>query len=117
MKRRFLLAVTLLVVALAACAKLPAPANRTGTGTGTIIKLAAFEVTPAKRGTDRAVELKEDGAVFIDGKMAARIAGDHVDSANGTSMLTVAANGRLVGGRVGPGFKFEGDDLVTDAGA
>lgn len=114
MKRRFLFA---LVVATGACGeKMPASVAGPRRG-GAMIKLAPLKVTPAKRGKDKVVELRDDGAVLIDGRRAAKIAGDHVESADGTSMLTVGVNGSLVGSRVAPGFKFDGDDLVTDAGA
>ncbi|HVH48241.1 MAG TPA: hypothetical protein VM925_38170 [Labilithrix sp.] len=84
---------------------------------GGVIKLAALKVTPAKKGKDKAVELKEDGTVTIDGKPAAKIKGDQVDSSGGTSMLTVGVDGSLVGNGVKPGYKFDGDDLVTEGGA
>jgi hypothetical protein len=84
---------------------------------GGVIKLAAVKVTPAKKGKDKAVELKEDGSVTIGGKPAAKIKGDEVTSSGGTSMLTVGVDGSLVGNGVKPGFKFEGDDLVTEGGA
>lgn len=84
---------------------------------GGVIKLAALKVVPAKKGKDKVVELKEDGTVSIDGKVAAKIKGDEVTSAGGTSMLTVGVDGSLVGNGVKPGFKFEGDDLVLENGA
>jgi hypothetical protein len=88
-------------------------AENTGAAGG-VIKLAAMKVTPAKKG--KAVELKEDGTVVIDGKPAAKIKGDSVDSTGGTSMLTVGVDGSLVGNGVKAGFKFEGDDVVNDKG-
>lgn len=100
--------------AAAPVAETAAPAAPTAGG---VIKLAALKVTPAKKGKDKAVELKEDGTVSIDGKPAAKIKGDQVDSTGGTSMLTVGVDGSLVGNGVKPGFKFEGDDLVTASGA
>lgn len=84
---------------------------------GGVIKLAAIKVAPVKKGKDKAVELKDDGTVSIDGKPAAKIKGDEVTSTGGTSMLTVGVDGSLVGNGVKPGFKFEGDDLVTEGGA
>ncbi|MDF2693261.1 MAG: Proline-rich protein [Labilithrix sp.] len=83
---------------------------------GGVIKLAAMKVSPVKKGKDKAVELKEDGTVTIDGKPAAKIKGDQVDSSGGTSMLTVGVDGSLVGNGVKPGYKFEGDELVHENG-
>jgi hypothetical protein len=83
---------------------------------GGVIKLAAMKVAPIKKGKDKPVELKEDGTVSIDGKPAAKIKGDSVDSTGGTSMLTVGIDGSLVGNGVNPGYKFEGDELVHENG-
>jgi hypothetical protein len=97
-----------------------APAADTTSGPGAaggMIKLVAMKLTPAKKGkNDKPIELKEDGTVLIDGKPAAKIKGDQVDSTGGTSMLTVGVDGSLVGNGVQPGFKFDGDDLVTENG-
>lgn len=85
---------------------------------GGVIKLAAMKLTPIKKGSkDKPVELKEDGTVTIDGKPAATIKGDSVDSSSGTSMLTVGVDGSLVGNGVQPGYKFEGDELVNENGS
>lgn len=86
---------------------------------GGMIKLAAMTFTPAKRAKDKAaksIELKEDGTVLVDGKEAAAIKGDQVDSTGGTSMLTVGVDGSLVGNGVSPGLKFDGDEVVTENG-
>ncbi len=83
---------------------------------GGVIKLAKMKISPAKKGKDKAVEVKEDGSVAIDGKPAAKFKGDSVDSSGGTSMLTVGVDGSLVGNGVKNGFKFEGDDLVHESG-
>lgn len=84
---------------------------------GGVIKLAAMKLTPVKKGSkDKPVELKADGSVTIDGKPAATIKGDSVDSSGGTSMLTVGIDGSLVGNGVQPGYKFEGDELVNENG-
>jgi predicted small lipoprotein YifL len=90
----------------------PAPAVAGG-----VIKIAALKVTPAKKGKDKTVDVKDDGTVSIGGKAAAMIKGDSVDTVRGTSMVTVGIDGSLVGNGVAPGFKFDGDDLVTDGGA
>src|SRR5262249_36213108 len=52
----------------------------------------------------------------IDGKPAAKMKGDQVDSVGGTSMLTIGVDGSLVGNGVKPGYKFEGDDLSGENG-
>lgn len=84
---------------------------------GGMMKLAAMKLTPVKKGkTDKAVEVKDDGSVMIDGKPAAKIKGDQVDSSGGTSMLTIGVDGSLVGNGVKPGYKFEGDELVHESG-
>lgn len=93
----------------------PTPGEASAGAAGGVIKLAAMKVTPAKKGSS--VELKDDGSVIVDGKPAAKIKGDQVDSTGGTSMLTVGVDGSLVGNGVKPGFKFEGDDVVTESGA
>jgi hypothetical protein len=84
-----------------------------------VIKVSAMKVASLKKekGKSPVLELKDDGTVVIDGKTAAKISGDQVDSAGGTSMLTVGVDGSLVGNAVQPGLKFEGDDLVSDKGA
>ncbi|MBX3207533.1 MAG: hypothetical protein KF764_20965 [Labilithrix sp.] len=96
-----------------------APAAEEGAGAaGGVIKLAAMKIAPVKKGSkDKAIELKDDGSVSIDGKPAATIKGDSVDSSGGTSMLTVGVDGSLVGNGVKPGYKFEGDELVAENGA
>jgi len=96
----------------------PADVKAAGPGpAGGVIKVAAMKFAPAKKGkNDKAVELKDDGTVTVDGKPAAKIKGDQVDSTGGTSMLTVGIDGSLVGNGVKPGFKFEGDDLAGENG-
>ena len=97
-----------------------APADETAAGAGPgggVIKVAAMKLAPVKKGkNDKAVELKEDGTVTIDGKPAATIKGDQVDSTGGTSMLTIGVDGSLVGNGVKSGMKFEGDDVVSEGG-
>lgn len=84
---------------------------------GGVIKLAAMKLTPAKKGKgDKPIELKEDGTILVDGKPAARVKGDQVDSSGGTSMVTVGVDGSLVGNGVKPGYKFEGDELTGESG-
>lgn len=94
------------------------PATTTASGSvGGAIKVAAMKFTPAKKGkTARSIELKDDGTVNVDGKAAAKIAGDSVDSTRGTSMLTVGLDGSLVGNAVNPGMKFDGDAVVHENG-
>jgi hypothetical protein len=84
-----------------------------------IIKVAAMKLVPAKKGKDdKAVELKADGTITVDGKPFAKVAGDQVDALDGGgTLVTVGIDGSLVGQAVKPGFKFDGDDLVTDTGA
>lgn len=96
----------------------PAEAPAEGPGAvGGVIKIVAMKLTSAKKGKgDKAVELKEDGTVLVDGKPAATIKGDQVDSTGGTSMLTVGVDGSLVGNGVKPGFKLEGDEIVGESG-
>jgi hypothetical protein len=95
----------------------PEPATGGGAAGG-MIKVAAMKLTPAKKGANaKAVELKADGTITVDGKPAAKIKGDQVDSIGGTSMLTVGVDGSLVGNGVQPGYKFDGDDVTTDSGA
>lgn len=84
---------------------------------GGIIKLATFKLAPIKKGkNDPVIEVKEDGTVSVDGKNVATIKGDQVDSAGGTSMLTIGVDGSLVGNGIKPGYKFEGDELVHENG-
>ncbi len=93
-------------------------AKPAGGPAGGVIKVAAMKLTPAKKGkNDKTIELKDDGSVNIDGKPAAKIKGDTVDSTGGTSMVTVGIDGSLVGNGVKPGYKFEGDDLVHENGS
>ncbi|MBX3218642.1 MAG: hypothetical protein KF850_41940 [Labilithrix sp.] len=96
----------------------PAPEGEATGAAGGVIKLAAVKITPVKKGTkDKPVELKADGTVSVDGKPAATIKGDSVDSSGGTSMVTVGVDGSLVGNGVSPGYKFEGDELVHENGS
>jgi hypothetical protein len=95
----------------------PAEAKPEGPGAaGGVIKVVAMKISPAKKGKDKPVELKDDGTVTIDGKPAAKIKADSVDSSGGTSMVTVGVDGSLVGNGVKPGYKFDGDDLVHESG-
>ncbi len=97
-----------------------APAAETAENAGAaggMMKLAAMKLSPVKKGkTDKPVEVKDDGSVLIDGKPAAKIKGDQVDSTGGTSMLTIGVDGSLVGNGVKAGYKFEGDELVHESG-
>lgn len=96
----------------------PTSAKPEPAAAGGVIKVAAIKLTPAKKGAhDKAVELKADGTITVDGKPAAKIKGDEVDSIEGTSMLTVGVDGSLVGNGVKPGYKFEGDDVVLESGS
>ncbi|MBX3261191.1 MAG: hypothetical protein KIS78_32295 [Labilithrix sp.] len=95
----------------------PAAEGEAAGAAGGVIKLAAMKIVPVKKGgKDKPIELKEDGTVSIDGKPAATIKGDSVDSSGGTSMVTVGVDGSLVGNGVSPGYKFEGDELVHENG-
>lgn len=96
----------------------PEEAKADGPGAaGGMMKLAAMKLTPVKKNkTDKPVEVKDDGSVLIDGKPAAKIKGDQVDSSGGTSMLTIGVDGSLVGNGVKAGYKFEGDELVHESG-
>ena len=97
-----------------------APAAETAENAGAAggrMKRAAMKLSPVKKGkTDKPVEVKDDGSVLIDGKPAAKIKGDQVDSTGGTSMLTIGVDGSLVGNGVKAGYKFEGDELVHESG-
>jgi hypothetical protein len=99
----------------------PTDAKAEGQGAaGGMLKLSAMKVTttrPAKdKNSPKPVELKADGSILVDGKPAAKVKGDQVDSTEGTSMVTIGVSGGLVGNGVKSGFRFEGDDLVTDDG-
>ena len=93
-----------------------AAANATQSG---VIQIAAMKLVPAKKAKDdKPVELKADGTIVVDGKPFAKVAGDQVDALDGGgTLVTVGVDGSLVGQAVKPGFKFDGDDLVTDTGA
>ncbi len=97
----------------------PATAAATSGGAaGGMLALAPIKLAPAKKTPkDKAVELQADGTITVDGKPAAKVKGDQVDSIEGTSMVTIGVDGSLVGNGVKPGSKFEGDDLVMDNGA
>jgi hypothetical protein len=110
---------------------MPPPPAKTGDGAtatdvkpegqgaaGGMLKIAAMKVTTTKtaKGAPKPVEVKADGTIVVDGKAAAKIKGDQVDSTEGTSMVTIGVSGGLVGNGVKSGFKFEGDDLVSDDG-
>ena len=79
------------------------------------IKIAPMKVTPAKKG--KTVEVKKDGTITADGKPVAKIAGDQIDALDGSgTLVTVSMDGTLVGQALKPGFKLDGDKLVTDKG-
>lgn len=79
------------------------------------IKIAPMKLTPAKKG--KTVEVKKDGTITADGKPVAKISGDQIDSLDGGgTLVTVSMDGTLVGQAVRPGFKLEGDKLVSDKG-
>lgn len=78
-----------------------------------MIALAAIKITPKK---GKAVELKADGNVNVDGKPLAKIAGDQVNDVGGPTLLTVGVDGGLVGSGVKGGPKFQGDELVLENG-
>lgn len=79
------------------------------------IKIAPMKVTPAKKG--KTVEVKKDGTITADGKAIAKISGDQIDSLDGGgTLVTVSMDGTLVGQAVKPGFKLDGDKLVSDKG-
>ncbi len=85
---------------------------------GGMIAVAAMKFTPAKKGkADKAVEVKQDGTVTVDGKAAAKIAGDQMQDATGGTLVTVGVDGSLVGSGVKPGLKFQGDELTAESGA
>lgn len=80
------------------------------------IKIAPMKVTPAKKG--KTVEVKKDGTITADGKAVAKISGDQIDALDGSgTLVTVSMDGTLVGQALKPGFKLDGDKLVTDSGA
>ena len=79
------------------------------------IKIAPMKLTPTKKG--KTVEVKKDGTITADGKPVAKIAGDQIDALDGSgTLVTVSMDGSLVGQAIKPGFKLEGDKLVTDKG-
>jgi hypothetical protein len=85
---------------------------------GGMITVAAMKFTPAKKGkADKALEVKQDGTVTADGKTTAKIAGDEVKDATGTTLVTIGVDGSLVGTGVKPGLKFQGDELTAESGA
>lgn len=80
------------------------------------IKIAPMKLTPAKKG--KTVEVKKDGTITADGKAVAKISGDQIDALDGSgTLVTVSMDGTLVGQGVKPGFKLDGDKLVSDKGA
>jgi hypothetical protein len=93
------------------------PAEATPAKTETLaIKIAPMKLTPAKKG--KTFEVKKDGTITADGKAVAKISGDQIDALDGSgTLVTVSMDGTLVGQAVRPGFKLEGDDLVSDKGA
>ncbi len=93
------------------------PSDGTGAAGG-MLSVVDMKFEPAKKGkNDKPLEVKSDGSVMVGGKLVAKISGDEVKSDGGTTMVTVGVDGSLVGNGIDPGFKFEGDDLVTAAGA
>jgi hypothetical protein len=103
----------------AAPASTPAPTEtHTGGGGGGMLTITPMKVTAAKPGkNDKPVVLKADGSVVVGGKTVAKIKGDQVDSAEGTSMVTVGVTGALVGNGVKAGLKFDGDDVTGEDGS
>src|SRR5262245_29729253 len=58
-----------------AAATTPAASASTGAAGG-MLKVVAMKLTPAKKGAnDKAVELKADGTITVDGKPAAKVKG------------------------------------------
>ena len=93
------------------------PAEGAGAAGG-MLSVVDMKFEPAKKGkNDKPLEVKADGSVMVGGKLVAKISGDEVKSDGGTTMVTVGVDGSLVGNGIDPGFKFEGDDLVTAAGS
>lgn len=85
---------------------------------GGMLTVAAMKWAPAKKGkSDKALEVKQDGTVTLDGKPAAKIAGDQMQDATGSTLVTVGVDGSLVGAGVKPGLKFQGDELTAESGA
>lgn len=79
------------------------------------IKIAPMKLTPAKKG--KTVEVKKDGTITADGKAVAKISGDQIDALDGSgTLVTVSMDGTLVGQAIKPGFKLDGDKLVSDKG-
>jgi hypothetical protein len=93
-----------------------APADATPAKTESLaIKIAPMKLTPAKKG--KTVEVKKDGTITADGKPVAKIAGDQIDALDGSgTLVTVSMDGSLVGQALKPGFKLDGDKLVSDKG-
>lgn len=94
-------------------------AEKAGAGGG-MLNAAAMKWAPAKKGTGKvsAIEVKADGTVTVDGKAAAKIAGDQVQDATGATVVTVSVDGSLVGSAFKTGlYKFQGDDLAVESGA
>lgn len=85
---------------------------------GGMMTVAAMKFTPAKKGkADKALEVKQDGTVMLDGKTTAKIAGDEMKDATGGTLVTIGVDGSLVGSGVKPGLKFQGDELTAESGA
>ncbi len=85
---------------------------------GGMMTVAAMKFTPAKKGkSDKALEVKQDGTVMLDGKTTAKIAGDEMKDATGSTLVTIGVDGSLVGSGVKPGLKFQGDELTAESGA
>lgn len=94
-------------------------AEKAGAGGG-MLTAVAMKWAPAKKGTGKvsAIEVKADGTVTVDGKTAAKIAGDQVQDATGATVVTVSVDGSLVGSAFKTGlYKFQGDDLAVESGA
>jgi hypothetical protein len=86
----------------------PAPAI-----TVVALKIAANKVTKGK-----AVEVKADGTVLVDGKPVAKFSGAELQDSSGKTILAVASDGTVSGPSVNRQVKFSStDDLVNDDGS
>lgn len=82
------------------------------------LDVAAAKFTPAKTAKNaKAFEVKADGTVQSGGKPVLKVSGDHLEDATGKTVLTVGTDGTLTGADYKSGFKFQGDDIVSEDGA
>ncbi|MCL2722935.1 MAG: hypothetical protein FWD69_00720 [Polyangiaceae bacterium] len=79
------------------------------------IDIAAMKFTPSKKWAKaKSFEIKGDGTVAsADGKTLLKIDGDHIEDASGRTLVTVGADGALMGDFKNS-LKFSGDDIVGD---